>query len=407
MLLFNDESRPGLSFEKASTHENAWPGLQAIVEARDAHINAPDREHPFQIEQQSCCGAGGQYGFSLEYVKQERLMDTLQNMRVFVRVVEAGSFTAAAQSLNSTTGAMSRAVSELEAHLRTRLMNRSTRRLALTTAGERYLKRCQQILADVDNAEEEASCAQERPSGVLRMYSFASIGQHYVLPAISRYRALYPDVTVELTLSQRMPDLFEGSSDVAVVTASTLPNSDLVSLLLGATFNILCASPAYLRAHGTPQHPHDLARHECLILQIPAFPANEWLLEGPNGSELMEVSGPVQVNIAESLVVAIREGMGIGMLPLYAAIDGLRDGSMVRVLPEHTLQKMNIYALYPSRKFIDAKTRTWVEFLRSHMPKVIARDEALLAELGQTDPLASSLPAHASPVVEPGKPLEH
>ena len=137
-------------------------------------------------------------------------MDTLQNMRVFVRVVEAGSFTAAAQSLNSTTGAMSRAVSELEAHLRTRLMNRSTRRLALTTAGERYLARCRQILADVDTAEEEASCAHERPTGALRMHSYASIGQHYVLPAISRYRALYPEVTVELTLSQRMPDLFEG-----------------------------------------------------------------------------------------------------------------------------------------------------------------------------------------------------
>jgi DNA-binding transcriptional LysR family regulator len=117
-------------------------------------------------------------------------------------------------------------------------------KLALTTAGDRYLKRCQQILADVENAEEEASCAHERPTGALRMHSFASVGQHYVLPAISRYRALYPEVTVELTLSQRMPDLFEGSSDVAVVTASTLPNSDLVSHQPGSTFSILCASPA-------------------------------------------------------------------------------------------------------------------------------------------------------------------
>lgn len=335
-------------------------------------------------------------------------MDTLQNMRVFVRVVEAGSFTAAAQSLNSTTGAMSRAVSELEAHLRTRLMNRSTRRLALTTAGERYLKRCQQILADVDTAEEEASCAHERPTGALRMHSFASIGQHYVLPAISRYRTQYPEVRVELTLSQRMPDLFEGSSDVSVVTASSLPNSDLVSLLLGSTFNILCASPAYLRTHGAPQQPRDLAHHECLILQTPAFPANDWLLEGPSGSELMQVSGPVQVNIAESLVVAIREGMGIGMLPLYAAIDGLRDGSLVRVLPQHTLQRMNIYALYPSRKFIDAKTRTWVEFLRAHMPKVIARDEALLAEVGLVDPLEAILPVHPGSIVEQlGQKPEH
>lgn len=327
-------------------------------------------------------------------------MDTLQNMRVFVRVVEAGSFTAAAQSLNSTTGAMSRAVSELEAHLRTRLLNRSTRRLALTTAGERYLKRCQQILADVATAEEEASCAHERPSGALRMHSFASVGQHYVLPAISRYRKLYPEVTVELTLSQRMPDLFEGSSDVAVVTASTLPDSDLVSHQLGATFSILCASPGYVRAHGAPQTPADLAHHECLILQTPALPAHEWQLEGPQGSELMEVTGPVQVNIAESLVVAIREGMGVGMLPLYSAIDGLRNGSLVRVLPDYTAQKMNVYALYPSRKFIDAKTRTWVEFLRTHLPKVIERDEALLVELANPSPSEDGLPAHAELVAE-------
>jgi DNA-binding transcriptional LysR family regulator len=323
-------------------------------------------------------------------------MDTLQNMRVFVRVVEAGSFTGAAQSLNSTTGAMSRAVSELEAHLRTRLLNRSTRRLALTTAGERYLKRCQQILADVSTAEEEASCAHERPTGALRMHSFASIGQHYVLPAISRYRALYPEVTVELTMSQRMPDLFEGSADVAVILASTLPNSDLVSLPLGTTFSILCASPAYVRTHGAPRKPAELAHHECLILHTPAFPPHDWVLDGPNGCETMEVNGPVHVNIAESLIVAIREGMGIGMVPLYAAISGLRDGTLVRVLPEYTAQKMNIYALYPSRKFIDAKTRTWVEFLRTHLPKVIARDEALLAEVDKAQIGDGTVPVGAS-----------
>jgi DNA-binding transcriptional LysR family regulator len=310
-------------------------------------------------------------------------MDTLQNMRVFVRVVEAGSFTAAAQSLDSTTGAMSRAVSELEAHLRTRLLNRSTRRLALTPAGELYLKRCMQILADVDNAEEEASCAHERPAGTLRMHSFASIGQQYVLPAISRYRAMHPEVTVELTLSQRMPDLFEGSSDVSVVTASSLPNSDLVSHQLGTSYSILCASPAYVHMHGAPLTPADLAHHECLILKTPSLPAQEWTLEGPEGSIEMHVDGPVQVNIAESLAVGIREGMGIGVLPVYTAIEGLRNGTLVRVLPQHKLQKTNVYALYPSRKFVDAKTKTWVEFLRSHLPEVIARDMALLEELTQ------------------------
>jgi DNA-binding transcriptional LysR family regulator len=314
-------------------------------------------------------------------------MGTLQNMRVFVRVVQSGSYTAAAQSLNLSTAATSRAVSELEVHLRTRLLNRSTRRLALTTAGERYLQRCLQILADLDRAEEEAGCAHERPAGALRMHSFASIGQHYVLPAVSRYHALHPEVTVELTLSQRMPDLFEGSCDVAIVMAASLPDSALVSHQLGSTYSVLCASSAYICSRGAPQSPADLVHHECLTLKTPAVPAYEWILDGPEGSEQLEVNGPVQVNIAESLVVAIQEGMGIGVLPVYAAINGLRDGTLVRVLPNHTLQKLNVYALYPSRKFVDAKTRTWVEFLRTHLPMVIARDKALLDELAreQTD----------------------
>ncbi|AFQ50685.1 LysR family transcriptional regulator [Burkholderia cepacia] len=305
-------------------------------------------------------------------------MDTLQNMRVFTRVVETGSFTAAAQSLNSTTGAMSRAVSELEARLRTRLMNRSTRRLALTSAGESYLRRCRQILADVDRAEEEASCAHERPAGVLRMHSFASVGHHYVMPALTGYHTQYPDVSIELSLSQRMPDLFDGTSDMAVVTASSLPDSELVSHLLGSTFSILCASPDYVKRHGAPVRPQDLAAHACLTLCTPAFPTHEWVLEGAEGVEQIHVAGPVQTNTAESLALAIRDGIGIGMLPLYSAIDALHDGTLVRVLPGHILQKMNVYALYPSRRFVDAKVRTWVEMLRAQVPGMIARDVEML-----------------------------
>ena len=155
-------------------------------------------------------------------------MDTLQNMRVFVRVVEAGSFTGAAQHLNTTTAYASRAVSDLEAHLRTRLLNRTTRRIALTEAGERYLQRCEQILAYVDQAEAEAGDAHARPSGKLKVHAMTSFGQHYVVPAVGRYQQQYPDVHVELTLAQRMPDLLDEGYDVSVVLASDLPVSGLV-----------------------------------------------------------------------------------------------------------------------------------------------------------------------------------
>lgn len=147
-------------------------------------------------------------------------MDTLQNMRVFVRVVEAGSFTAAAQHLNTTTAYASRAVSDLEAHLRTRLLNRTTRRIALTEAGERYLQRCEQILAYVDQAEAEASDAHARPAGRLKVHSMTSFGQHYVVPMISRYQERHPSVQVDLTLAQRMPDLLDEGYDVSLVLAS-------------------------------------------------------------------------------------------------------------------------------------------------------------------------------------------
>ena len=326
---------------------------------------------------------------------------------MFARVVDTGSFTAAAESLGSTTGATSRAVSELEAHLRTRLMNRSTRRLSLTAAGELYLARCRQIMADVALAEGEASRAHERPSGALKIFSFASLGQHYILPAIAKYREKYPDVTVELNLSQSKPNLFDSSSDVAVISASSLPDSEVVSHQLGTFFNILCASPAYLRTRGLPQEPVDLTQHDCLMLQTPSFPTREWLLEGPEGSELVDVSGPVQVNIAEALVVAIRAGMGIGMLPVYAAVTGLQDGTLVRVLPNHRLQRMNIYAIYASRKFTDAKIKTWVEFLRTHLPRLIAHDGAVLAQIGQKCPAESGISKSLSEVAADFRGLDY
>lgn len=309
-------------------------------------------------------------------------MDTLQQMRAFVRIVESGSFTAAAATLDTTTGAVSRAMAGLEARLRSRLLNRSTRHVAVTPAGELYLERCRRILADIEMAEEEAGNALTRPAGKLRIRSFASVGQHYILPAVGAYRALYPDVAIELALSQRVPELFEGSMDVAVVVTSiSLPDSNLVSHLLGVSFSILCASPAYAKAHGLPRQPNQLHDHECLILQTPAFPPHEWVLESDDGVERMKVSGAVTMNVPDSVGVAVREGMGIGILPVYAAIDGLEDGSLVRVLPEYRLQKMKIYALHPSRRYTDARLKTWIEFLRTHLPVVIKRDIAALQKV--------------------------
>lgn len=310
------------------------------------------------------------------------MMDTLQNMRVFVRVVEAGSFTGAAQQLNTTTAYASRAVSDLEAHLRTRLLNRTTRRIALTEAGERYLHRCEQILSYVDEAEAEASDAHARPSGRLRVHSMASFGQHYTVPAISRYRERYPDVDIDLTLAQRLPDLLDEGFDVSLVISRELPDSGFVSQRLGSTFSIACASPDYIAKYGAPQGPQELAQHVCLGMVAPGLHWDEWVLLGPQGEARVALNNsPFRVNVAEALSAAVREGMGIGVLPLYSAISGLRSGDFVRVMPEYRSHPMNIHALYPSRQFLDAKIRTWVDFMRADVPALIEADEAALAAL--------------------------
>ncbi|MBV8624438.1 MAG: LysR family transcriptional regulator [Herbaspirillum sp.] len=309
-------------------------------------------------------------------------MDTLQNMRVFVRVVEAGSFTQAAQQMSLTTAHVSRAVADLERHLRTRLLNRTTRRLALTEAGERYLLRCQQIMSYVEEAEAEAGAAYVKPSGRLRIHAMTSFGQRYVIPAISGYQKRYPDVAVELTLAQRIPDMLDEGYDVSLVLARELPDSGLIYRQLGTTFSMLCASPAYLEKYGVPQQPADLLHHVCLQLVSPISPLDEWVLEGPGGGAVIAVKSNFQVNVAEAMLTAIREGMGVGVLPIYSAVDALRSGTIVRVLPQHRLQNMGVYALYPSRQYLDAKISTWVDWMHASVDKSLEDDHQALDRLG-------------------------
>lgn len=312
-------------------------------------------------------------------------MDTLQNMRMFTRVVESGSFTAAAQHLNTTTAYASRAVSDLEAHLHTRLLNRTTRRIALTEAGERYLQRCQQILAYVDQAEAEASDAHARPSGKLRLHAVGSFGTHYIVPAVARYRQRYPDVSVDMTLAQRIPDLLDEGFDVSLVVGRDLPDSGLISQRLGNVFSIACASPAYLERRGVPRSPADLVNHDCMRIVTPTSAFDKWNFDGPNGTETHTVSAPAfQVNTADSMAIAVREGMGIAVLPTYAAMRWLESGELVWILPEYTSMPLNIYALYPSRQYLDAKIRTWVDFLQGELPATLAADQAALRKFART-----------------------
>lgn len=302
-------------------------------------------------------------------------MDTLHAMRVFVQVVERGSFTAAARTLDLSTAQVSRLIADLEQHLEARLLQRTTRRLALTETGEHYLERCRQILDQVDEADAEARGAHQTPSGRLRVHTMTGLGLQHITPLIARYAEHHPQVVVELTLAQRTPDLLEDGHDVTIAFARDLPDSQLVAQRLGAIHSVICAAPSYLAEYGIPEHPADLQRHRHLRLTDPLYRGQWDFSDDPLQALPAEC---FQVNVAEALVKAAQAGMGFCLLPSFVASQPLREGRLLRLLPQHRLRALNIYAMYPSRRFLDAKTRTWVEFLKAELPPLLLADEAVL-----------------------------
>lgn len=295
-------------------------------------------------------------------------MDKLTNMSVYVKVVEMGSFTAVANHLDSTVGNVSRAVSALENVLDTRLLQRSTRRLSVTDAGRRFYERCTKILADLENAEAEASNAALKPRGTLRVHCVPGLGRQLVTSAVLEYRREFPDVTVDLMLSQRMPNLLEDQLDVSILIARTLPDSAYVSQKIGVSHCVLVASPEYLERHAAPVTPEDLDDHQCLLLGTVDYVRDEWQLKSKTGDATFAPKGPsFSVNDMEAMVVAIREGAGIGLLAGFSAIEDLRSGRLVRVLPEYHTYERNVYAVYTSRQFIDAKITRFIDTLKSRV----------------------------------------
>ncbi|MDN7877152.1 LysR family transcriptional regulator [Burkholderia aenigmatica] len=294
-------------------------------------------------------------------------MDLIQSMQVFVTLADAGTFTETGKRLNLTTAYVSRTIASLEAHLGIRLMNRTTRSMCLTEAGERYLARARDITLAVDASEREARGARLHPHGRLRAHCSASIANRFVIPLVARFQARYPDVSIDLTLAPQVPDLIRDSYDVAVIAMPSLPSSDQVAIDVGRIGSVLCASPAYVARHGMPDTPRALARHRCLQLVAPAYPAREWTLTCGAASETVAFEPTMTADVAASLEIAVREGGGIGLLPEFVADDGLRSGALVRVLRDYRAEDVGVFLVYPSRRHLDAKTRAWVDFMKAEL----------------------------------------
>lgn len=303
----------------------------------------------------------------------------LHAMNAFVHVMDGGSFTAAAEHMGMSKAQVSRLVTLLENRLQAKLLHRSTRRIVATSAGERYAAHCKAILDMVAQAEGEAGGAGHALSGRLRLMSMATFGNRYVTPLVSSYCAANPRVTVEYSSSQSPPDLLAEGIDVSIYLAQYLPDSALVALKLGRMFSVLCAAPDYLAQRGQPQHPHDLARHTCLRLVNSSFSAC-WQLDRGDEHLTVDPEGPLIGNTTEVLLDGALHGLGIALLPAYSVVDGLRSGRLAQVLPGWRSAEIGIFALLPSGRFVDAKTRAWIDLLKEELPPAIERDMAYFAD---------------------------
>ncbi|MFM0557863.1 LysR family transcriptional regulator [Paraburkholderia sediminicola] len=308
-------------------------------------------------------------------------MDMLQGIRAFAQVASAGSFTAAAQQLGIGTPQVSRAIADLETHLKTRLLNRTTRQVALTEAGERYLFHCQVILTRLAEAEAEALGLNAQPSGTLKIGVTASFDRHHLPYLISSYRERFPQVSVNITLAEQVTEILLSHHDVLLLCSSEPPDTRVASECLGAMSSVLCASPVYLARYGVPQTLADLKQHRCMNL-ADDLSSNQWVFDGPNGHEAFSVGHTIlQSNLGDILNNSVQADLGIGPLPVAGAMPGLRAGSLVRVLPEYRMKARNAYVLYSSPRHLDTKIRTWVEFLKEALPQRLARDQAAFSSL--------------------------
>lgn len=285
-----------------------------------------------------------------------------EQITAFLAAVEHGGFTAASQALGRDGSILSRRVTALEKRLGVRLMERTTRRLALTEAGEAFHQRMRGALQALQEIEQDTAAAATGVRGTLRIALPATFGRMWVAPILPAFLATYPDLVVETAFEDRYVDLVAESFDVAV-RIGTLTDSRLVARRLAPSRRLLCASPAYLQAHGTPVRPADLAQHACLgFSRLASHPL--WHLRDGDKATAIRIAGPLVTDDAQSLVQAAVSGAGIAMVSDWLAGPELCSGRLVPVLPDHPVENNEtIYLVHPSARLVPAKTRAFSDWM--------------------------------------------
>jgi DNA-binding transcriptional LysR family regulator len=301
-------------------------------------------------------------------------MDYLAAMRAFVRAVDLGSFSRAAGEEDLKVSTVSRYVGALEKDLGAALLNRSTRRLHLTEVGAAFYERAAAILADVEAARLEAISLNATPQGLLRVNIPGAFGRRHVVPHLKDFRALYPLIRLDVTLTDATVNLIDVGADVAV-RIGALADSTLIARRLAPQRRLLIAAPGYLHQYGAPELPEDLSRHQCLLFALQ--PADAWYFHRPGeDSSIVEVKirGDLRANDSEALLQAARDALGIALLPSWLLEDDLRTGRLVRLLPDWDCAiaqgpERAIWGIYPPKKTVSPKVRAFLDFIAERFGK--------------------------------------
>jgi len=294
------------------------------------------------------------------------MIDSLQPMRIFVSVVQNGSLSAAARQLGLSPASVSRHISALEEGLGCRLVNRTSRKLTLTEAGELYFAKVEQILHQIAEANDSVGELQSLPRGTLRVHSRMLVGHLFLVPALPRFLAQNPEVKLDLLLSNRVVDLVEQNIDVDV-RIGKLVDSSLVAKRLAVSERVLCATPAYLRGRPPIKNPADLTAHNCLTYRI-NLGRTVWRFLNRDGVlEEIPVAGNLQSDNGLALLAAVLAGVGVALMPDWAVRDDIASGRLRRLLPAFSVSHIEfdngVYAVFQKSRHVSAKVRAFIDFL--------------------------------------------
>jgi DNA-binding transcriptional LysR family regulator len=288
-------------------------------------------------------------------------MDRLLSMEAFLRVVDAGSFSAAARQWGRSKAVVSKYVNGLEAHLGVELLRRTTRSLSLTEAGRAYRERCADVLGEIQSLEASVQQDVAAPRGPLRVTAPPGLASHYLAVMTKDFLAHFPDVTLDLDLTHRMVDLIEENIDVAIrVTAPR--DSSLVARRIAPAHIIAVAAPSYLRQRGTPKNPADLRDHDCLV-DTNFRDQQRWRFHNGDKTETVTVDGPLRVNNPDAVRELAEAGLGIALVPDFVARDALAAGTLREVLKGRVALHWSILAVYPRRRYLPLRVRAYVDHL--------------------------------------------